>query len=221
MNVICPSCYAGFPSEEAFLYHIDVDSAGYITNLEQLASRISVVTHEIPVPPAFLRGPRDTDVKGEYHPTSGFVSLERGETLLDRLKAYEYERCRTNMPYYPFQDEGEWDLTKFLTSNLTKSQISQFLKLKWVRDLSLSNFHALNSDFMSKFENCPAPSFNTVDKLFGWLAGLPQGTQWQSSPITFNGFKTIHPIRLIHRNTLDVVQELLSNPMFARYTYDI
>ena len=98
------------------------------------------MVHETPVPLTFLCGPQDTDVRGEYHPTSGFVSPEKGETLLDRLKAYEYERHRTNVPYYPFQDEGEWDLAKFLTLNLMKSQISQFLKLKWVCDLSLSNF---------------------------------------------------------------------------------
>ena len=135
------------------------------------------MVHETLVPPTFLCGPQDTDVRGEYHPTSGFVSLEKGSTLLDCLKAYEYERHRINVPYYPFQDEGEWDLTKFLTLNLTKSQISQFLKLKWVHDLSLSHFQASNSDFTFKFENHPALSFNTVDKLFDWLAGILQGTQ--------------------------------------------
>ena len=140
MDVICPSCYVDFPSEEAFLYHINISSTACITNLERLASQVPTVVHETPVPPTFLRGPQDTDVRGEYHPTSGFVSPEKGETLLDCLKAYEYERRRTNVPYYPFQDEGEWDLTKFLTLNLTKSQISQFLKLKWVCDLNLSNF---------------------------------------------------------------------------------
>lgn len=36
-----------------------------------------------------------------------------------------------------------------------------------------------------------------------------------------NGFKTTNPIRLIHRDTLGVVEELLSNPMFAKHmTYD-
>ena len=34
MDVICPSCYADFPSKEAFLYHIDVSSTTCITNLE-------------------------------------------------------------------------------------------------------------------------------------------------------------------------------------------
>ena len=220
MDIICPSCYAGFPSEKAFFYHIDANSTGCITNLERLASQIPAATHEIPVSPAFLCGSQDTNVRGEYHPTSGFISRERGETLLNHLKAYKYERHRMNVPYYPFQDEGEWNLAKFLILNLTKSQTSQFLKLKWVYDLSLSNFQASGSNFASKFENRPAPSFNTVDKLFSWLAGLFQGTQWQFSPITLNDFRMIHPIRLVHCNSLDIIQELLSNLMFARYMYD-
>ncbi|KAF8432114.1 hypothetical protein L210DRAFT_3650606 [Boletus edulis BED1] len=77
--------------------------------------------------------------------------------------------------FYPFQDEGEWELAKFLALNLKKSQVSQFLKLKW-------------------FENRPKPSFNTVEKLFGWFTALPQGYAWRSSPITFKGFKTTRPI---------------------------
>ncbi|KAG6372042.1 hypothetical protein JVT61DRAFT_8748 [Boletus reticuloceps] len=203
MDVLCPSCYKAFPSEEAFLRHINDSSTTCITNLERLINQNGpTVAYNIPVPPAFRRGAEDTNTSGEYHPTSGFTHLGKGETLLDRLKGNQYERRRENVPYYPFQDEGEWDLAKFLALNLTKSQISQFLKLKW-------------------FEQRPRPSFNTVDKLFGWLASLPQGTQWQSSSITFNGFKTTHPIRFLYRNTLDVVQELFSNPMFARYmTYD-
>ncbi|KAG2086399.1 hypothetical protein BD769DRAFT_1373672, partial [Suillus cothurnatus] len=35
--------------------------------------------------------------------------------------------------YYPFHDEGEWELGKFLVENLTQMQITKFLKLKWVK----------------------------------------------------------------------------------------
>ncbi|KAG2039809.1 hypothetical protein BDR03DRAFT_859504, partial [Suillus americanus] len=37
-------------------------------------------------------------------------------------------------PYYPFPDEGEWELGRFLAENLTQTQITKFLKLRWVND---------------------------------------------------------------------------------------
>jgi len=54
-------------------------------------------------------------------------------TLLDRLKENEHERRREHQIHYPFADEGEWELAKFLAMNLNKTQVSEFLKLRWVR----------------------------------------------------------------------------------------
>ncbi|KIM58745.1 hypothetical protein SCLCIDRAFT_127619, partial [Scleroderma citrinum Foug A] len=72
--------------------------------------------------------------------------------------------------YYPFADEGEWELAKFLALNLNKTQVSQFLKLRWVRLFILL--------------------FGTVDRLFGWLGSLPVGPQWQSMKINVSGYET-------------------------------
>ena len=90
---------------------------------------------QVPVLPAFLRGASEDNVSGQYYPTSGYL-YDEGETLLDRMRANEYERQREHQPYYPFMDEGEWELAKFLALNHTQTEMNQFLKLKWVGPLS-------------------------------------------------------------------------------------
>ena len=82
------------------------------------------------VPPAFFQRPGET-LTGQYHPKSSYIFGE-AETLLDKLRNDEYEDHRTHNPHYPFQDEGEWELAKFLATCLTQAEITQFLKLKWV-----------------------------------------------------------------------------------------
>jgi hypothetical protein len=52
---------------------------------------------------------------------------------MDKLQKDQYEEHRRYVPQYPFQDEGEWELAKFLSTHLTQTAINQFLKLKWVR----------------------------------------------------------------------------------------
>lgn len=44
---------------------------------------------------------------------------------------FAYRRCHT--PFYPFQDQAEFELGKFLCERLTQSDIDRFLKLEWVR----------------------------------------------------------------------------------------
>ncbi|KIJ06479.1 hypothetical protein PAXINDRAFT_20331 [Paxillus involutus ATCC 200175] len=194
MVFVCPGCHAPFPSPGLLMNHLNHTGTDCTSVLDDPAN-------QIPVPPAFLRGFQDGNVSGEYHPTSGYL-FGQGETLLGSLKAHEHERRRENVVYYPFADEGEWELAKFLAMNLTKSQMAQFLKLKW-------------------FDTRARPSFKTVDQLLAYIANLPHGAQWQATAMEFTGYKTTRPIRLIWRNALEVVTELLSNPMFERYmTYD-
>lgn len=52
--------------------------------------------------------------------------------MLDKLQDDEYAYRRKENSYYPSQDEGEWQLGKFLVENLTQTQIAKFLKLTWV-----------------------------------------------------------------------------------------
>ena len=75
--------------------------------------------------------------------------------------------------------------------------------------------------YLKQFNTRAKPSFGTADQLFGWLANLPTGPQWQATPIELNGYEAVRDVRLIWRDGLDVVRDLFSNPIFANYmTYD-
>ncbi|KAG6371059.1 hypothetical protein JVT61DRAFT_10596 [Boletus reticuloceps] len=190
---ICPGCNITFSSPHAFLHHLNTDETRCISVLQD--------SFKIPAPPAFIRSTRETNVTGQYHSKSGFV-FGKGETLLDRLRQNEHERRHEIQIHYPFADEGEWSLAKFLALNMTKTQVARYLKLPW-------------------FKTRPKPSFGNSDKLFGWLASLPQGPQWHSTKVDMKGFDTVEDIRLIWRNGLEVARDLFSNPVFANHmTYD-
>ncbi|KAG1825143.1 hypothetical protein EV424DRAFT_1280898, partial [Suillus variegatus] len=62
------------------------------------------------------------------HPQSGYI-FGIGRNMLDRLDGDPYVYQWKISHYYPFHDEGEWELGKFLAENLTQTQIIKFLKL--------------------------------------------------------------------------------------------
>ena len=75
--------------------------------------------------------------------------------------------------------------------------------------------------YLTQFATHAKPSFRMTDQLFGWLANLPTGPQWQATPINLNGYKPVQDVRLIWQDGLDVVKDLFSNLIFANYmTYD-
>ena len=205
----CPGCKSVFPTPHTFIQHLNTVGATCVPVLQDL--------FKIPTPPAFIRGAGETDISGQFHHNSA-VLYGRGETLLDRLRKDEHERRRKHQIYYPFADEGEWSLAKFLASNLTKTQVAENLKLPWVCILRLRCF---DSHSTVQFKTRPRPSFENMDRMYSWLAALPQGAQWQSTKIEIQGFELVQDACLIWRDGLDVVVDLFSNPIFAKYmTYD-
>jgi hypothetical protein len=72
-------------------------------------------------------------VNATCHPQSGHI-YGVGRNMLDKLDDDQYAHRRKINPHYPFHDEGEWELGKFLVENLTQTQMTKFLKLKWVSD---------------------------------------------------------------------------------------
>ncbi|KAG2346736.1 hypothetical protein BDR05DRAFT_997143 [Suillus weaverae] len=120
--------------------------------------------------------------------------------MLDKLEDDQYAHQRKINPYYPFHDEGEWELGKFLTENLTQTQITKFLKLKWFDTPDRAR-----------------PSFTMKDHLLDWMDSLPSFTLWKVSRIEFKGYKTVHPVELVWRDALEVVKQLFSDPTFANH----
>ncbi|KAG1848760.1 hypothetical protein DFJ58DRAFT_729794 [Suillus subalutaceus] len=118
--------------------------------------------------------------------------------MLDKLEDDQYAYRRKINPYYPFPDEGEWELGRFLVENLTQTQIMKFLKLRWF-------------DTMDRTK----PSFTTKDNLLDWMDSLPSFTPWKVSKLEFKGYKTVCPVELVWRDALEVVKQLFSDPTFA------
>ncbi|KAG1718492.1 hypothetical protein EDB19DRAFT_1899235 [Suillus lakei] len=109
---------------------------------------------------------------------------------------------RRNAPFYPFQDQAEFELGKFLCERLMQSDMERFLKLEWVQQAN--------------------PSFSSKDQLLAWVTSLPTGPKWCSTTLEITGYPTVKPINLIWRNGLEVVQDLFTNPIFANHmTYDL
>ncbi|KAG1718445.1 hypothetical protein EDB19DRAFT_1931191 [Suillus lakei] len=170
---LCPNCKHGdFPSIEALILHLN----------SQPTCPNSCTT-------------------GTCHPRSGYV-FGISKNMLDTLEDDQYAYQQKINHYYPFHDEGEWELGKFLVENLTQMQITKFLKLKWF------NTHA-------------RLSFTMKDKLLDWMDLLPCFTEWKVSKIEFSGYKTVHPIELTWRDALEVVKQLFSDPILANHmTFD-
>jgi len=120
---LCPNCQGEFPTIEAITDHLNDQS----TTCWPSDAR----PQELPIPPAFRRGSQPNRHTGRCHPHSGYI-FGTGKNMLDKLEDDEYAYRRKENPYYPFHDEGEWQLGKFLVENLTQTQIDKFLKLKWV-----------------------------------------------------------------------------------------
>ena len=57
----------------------------------------------------------------------------QGETYMDLFDADEYAESRTNIPYYPFASQPEWEMASYLLkSGLSMAKTDEFLKLQLV-----------------------------------------------------------------------------------------
>jgi hypothetical protein len=125
--VPCPLCKKQCESHEAVVDHLNGTYSCYMATSTTL-----------PAPKGLKRAP-GSNVKARYHPTSGyhFVLPDRPppRNIFQEMQDHELQAQRAVNPWYPFDGPGEWSLAKFLVENHSQTQIDQFLKLEWVREL--------------------------------------------------------------------------------------
>ncbi|KAG1906697.1 uncharacterized protein F5891DRAFT_1125523 [Suillus fuscotomentosus] len=189
-QMFCPNCSKEFPTIEAITLHLNSQSTCWPHEERP---------HQFPVPPGLQgsQSSKPSTTTGYCHPHSGYV-FGVGKNLFDRLQDDQYNYRREINTYYPFHDEGEWELAKFLVENLTQAQIDKFLKLKW-------------------FHTRAKPSFTSKEQLLDWTDALPSFVPWKVSNLEFTGYKTTYPVQLIWRDALEVVKQLFSDPVFANH----
>lgn len=121
---LCPNCKLGdYSSIQALISHFNSPSTCWPFDARP---------QTLPIPSVFNQCGR-IPVTGTCYPQSGYV-YGVGRNMLDKLEDDQYAYRQKINPYYPFHDEGEWELGKFLVENLTQTQITKFLKLRWVND---------------------------------------------------------------------------------------
>lgn len=67
----------------------------------------------------------------QYHPKLGYI-YGCTPNLFEKMKENEFEYQCLNNAYYPFQDQSEWELGRFICETMTGNDAERFLKLQWV-----------------------------------------------------------------------------------------
>ncbi|KAG6912215.1 hypothetical protein DXG01_016358, partial [Tephrocybe rancida] len=106
---------------------------------------------------------------------------------------------RAHNVYYPFDNKKQWALARFLSENLTQTQIETFLKLDLTKDMALGS------------------CFKSALKLRDAVESLPGGPEWKLVELNLKGYTTKKPIRLLYRDGLEAVRHLFGNPVFAHH----
>ncbi|KAJ7196887.1 hypothetical protein B0H12DRAFT_1038122 [Mycena haematopus] len=122
----------------------------------------------------------------------------------------EFQRTRERQqkekqaPWYPFEDEDEWELARWLmTSGVSQTKTDEYLKLKIVRE-------RIN------------PSFQDNRTFLRGIDALPKGPGWTCRPFKLvgdeldaDGNAQTETVEMWFRDPVECVKELLANPMFA------
>ncbi|KAG1888869.1 uncharacterized protein F5891DRAFT_1131976 [Suillus fuscotomentosus] len=115
------------------------------------------------------------------------------------MQGHPLQQARETNVWYPFDGLGEWSLAKFLVKNLSQTQIDKFLKLDW-------------------FQTRERPQFKSKDELFFYMQQLPgRRPKWQCTKLKLKGYESEQAIHLIWRDTLKVMKQLFTNPVYVKH----
>lgn len=121
--------------------------------------------------------------------------------------------------YYPFADEGEWSLAKFLVLNMNKTQVSEYLKLPWVCCIYTECVGRSPTSY-EQFETRPKQSFQNMDQMYAWLRPFQKEYIGSLQRLTYR-FEMLQDANLIWHDGLEFIRDLFSNLMCIKYmTYN-
>ncbi|KAH7905500.1 Zn-finger domain-containing protein [Hygrophoropsis aurantiaca] len=131
------------------------------------------------------------------------------DDILDRYgnAQTKYEEIRSseenNRPWGPFDDEGEWELARWLIQNVGQMQTDKFLKLPIIREKTCPSYKN-NRSFLKKIDALPT-----------------QGPAWHCDMINVagdvidqNGSMQTTELKLWRRDAVECIEELIGNPAF-------
>ncbi|KAK7018916.1 hypothetical protein R3P38DRAFT_2714788 [Favolaschia claudopus] len=125
--------------------------------------------------------------------------LREGETIFQRMRARQDADGVTR--YFPFRDDEEWDLARWLSKNVSQTATEEYLSLPINKKANLS-FHN-NRAFLKKIDQ------------------LPTGPDWTCKIVTAAGNRVdendelmSEDLELWIRDPVECIKELMGNPAF-------
>ncbi|KIJ47004.1 hypothetical protein M422DRAFT_81572, partial [Sphaerobolus stellatus SS14] len=117
----------------------------------------------------------------------------------------------------PFNDREEWELAEWLfKSGTSQTQMDKYLKLNIVC--------VRTPCILFITRNRTSPSYKDKRSLLKKIDELPQGSSWQSFSFTvtgdkkdYNGELLTEEVMVWAHDPVEVVKELIGNPMFRDY----
>ncbi|TFK78229.1 hypothetical protein K466DRAFT_507627, partial [Polyporus arcularius HHB13444] len=140
----------------------------------------------------------------ERYPGEAGKPVGTDATFFEKIRAEQNARGET--PYAPFEDEEEWDLVKWLISEVSQGGIDRFAKLPITRNRTKVSFKNKKSYF-KKIDQLPTGS--------PWICDIVSVTGNIVGP---KGQKLTEELELWRRDPVDCVKELIGNPAFEPYT---
>ncbi|KAH7907825.1 hypothetical protein BJ138DRAFT_1013929 [Hygrophoropsis aurantiaca] len=126
--------------------------------------------------------------------------FRQAPTTFERIR--DEEVLKGGEVFGPFESEEEWELAKWLIKNVGANQMEAFLKLPIVRQ-------RIDAQYRTKTD------------LLELVDSLPGGVKWECEELTIqgdcldiNGKPLTETLELWHRDPVEIMKELIGNPLF-------
>ncbi|KAF8425368.1 hypothetical protein L210DRAFT_3421346 [Boletus edulis BED1] len=147
-----------------------------------------------PIPPEIQALRSTTNWMVDRYVNAGQV-MGDGQTFLARFALDSFSVHRKLNPYYPFSTLADWKMANFLlTSGLSMRAINTYLSLELTKTLPLSFQSAKELRFRAEI--------------------LPSRPVWKFKVVPTT-HPTKQPVHLYYRDSLDCIESLFNNPIFA------